>query len=86
MCPKSSRRIPKFSNQSKKYKIELSEIDSTKKLNIIKELKNLLKLGLKESKEMVEKLPSLVGKDMSFDDMNELKEKLEAIGCKLNIN
>jgi ribosomal protein L7/L12 len=43
-------------------------------------------LGLKESKEMIEKLPALVKKDMAEGDMTTLKEKLEAIGCQIQIS
>jgi len=45
-----------------------------------------LGLGLKEAKDMVEKLPALVKKDLPEDEMTTLKEKLEAIGCQVQIS
>ena len=38
-----------------KFNVNVVSVDTTKKLNIIKEVKSMLGLGLKEAKEMVEK-------------------------------
>jgi large subunit ribosomal protein L7/L12 len=38
-----------------KFDINVVSLDTSKKLNIIKEIKNMLNLGLKESKDLVEK-------------------------------
>lgn len=45
----------------------------------------LLNLGLKEAKDMVEKLPANLGKQLPKDKANELKEKLTAIGCTISL-
>ena len=64
-----------------KFDIELSSIDPAKKLNIIKEFKNIFGLGLKEAKDSVEKLPVVLKKAVDKSDAEELKEKLEKLGC-----
>lgn len=90
--PKSAEKVEKAEQKeekkaevqdpkTKKYKLEITGFDAAKKLSIIKEVKALLGLGLKEAKDLVEKVPSTVGKDMGFEDMEKMKEKLVAAGC-----
>ncbi len=38
-----------------------------------------------KAKELTEKLPSELKTDLSFGDMNEMKDKLAKLGCELNI-
>lgn len=45
----------------------------------------MLDLGLKESKEFVEKCPSVVKKDIDKEEAEALKEKLSKIGCTITI-
>jgi len=54
-------------------------------MKIIKELKNILGLGLKEAKEMTEKVPLKIKEGCSKSDAEELVEKLKALGCELEI-
>jgi large subunit ribosomal protein L7/L12 len=68
-----------------KFDIELSAIDATKKIAIIKEVREITKLGLKEAKEMVEKAPVTLMKDVKKEEAEKLKEKLAAIGCTINL-
>ena len=77
--------MTKYFYQNKKFKIEIAGFDTAKKLNIIKEIKAMLNLGLKESKELIEKLPALVKKDVPKEETDKLKEKLEALGCQVSI-
>jgi large subunit ribosomal protein L7/L12 len=57
--------------------------DAAKKIALIKEVRSLLNLGLKESKELVEKVPVELLKNVKKEDINPIKEKLEANGAKL---
>jgi len=45
----------------------------------------LLDLGLKESKEFVEKCPSIVKKNITKEEAEKLQEKLAKIGCTITI-
>lgn len=56
-----------------------------KKIAVIKQIKEILGLGLKESKEFVDNLPKAVKEKISEAEANELKEKLEAEGATLEI-
>ena len=69
----------------KKYKIEITSVDAAKKLALIKEVKAILNLGLKEAKDLVDKAPSVVAKDTAYEDMEKIKEKLSAAGAVLTI-
>jgi large subunit ribosomal protein L7/L12 len=51
------------------------------KINVIKEVRAITGLGLKEAKEMVEGVPSDIKEDAPTAEANELKEKLEAVGA-----
>ena len=55
------------------------------KMNVIKAVKDILGLGLKESKEFVEGLPKPVKEGASKADAEELKTKLEAVGATIEI-
>ncbi len=56
-----------------------------KKINVIKEVRALTGLGLKEAKDLVESAPTEVKEDVSKDEANEIKEKLEAVGATVEL-
>ncbi|MBO6550084.1 MAG: 50S ribosomal protein L7/L12 [Rhizobiales bacterium] len=56
-----------------------------KKINVIKEVRAITGLGLKEAKELVEGAPKPVKEGASKDEANELKEKLEAAGASVEL-
>ena len=55
------------------------------KMGVIKAVKDILGLGLKESKEFVEAAPKTVKEGVSKAEADELKEKLEAAGATIEI-
>ena len=59
--------------------------DPKKKLNIIKDVKGILGVGLKECKDLIENLPATIQSKISEEDSQNLKDKLEAIGCTVEI-
>lgn len=56
-----------------------------KKINVIKEVRAITGLGLKEAKELVEGAPKPVKEGASKDEASELKEKLEAAGATVEL-
>ena len=56
-----------------------------KKINVIKEVRAITSLGLKEAKALVEDAPKPVKEDVSKDDANKIKEKLEAAGATVEV-
>lgn len=55
------------------------------KLNVIKEVKNILNLGLKEAKDMVDGAPSTVKTGVSKEEANSLKDALVAAGAEVEV-
>lgn len=54
-----------------------------KKVQIIKEVRGIYKLGLKEAKALVEKAPCTLQAQAPKVEADEVKEKLEAIGAEI---
>ena len=56
-----------------------------KKINVIKEVRAITGLGLKEAKELVEGAPSPVKEGAAKDEAEELKKKLEEAGASVEL-
>ena len=56
-----------------------------KKINVIKEVRTITGLGLKEAKDLVEGAPKPVKEGVSKDEANELKGKLEEAGATVEL-
>ena len=56
-----------------------------KKINVIKEIRSITGLGLKEAKDLVEGAPQEVKKGISKKEADEAKKKLEAAGAKVEL-
>jgi len=56
-----------------------------KKINVIKEVRAITGLGLKEAKELVESAPKAVKEGVSKDEAEEIKKKLEAAGAEVEV-
>jgi large subunit ribosomal protein L7/L12 len=67
------------------YDIELSKFDPAKKIQLIKEIRGILGLGLKEAKEMVESAPVWIKKEVAKADADKLVEKLKEFGGELRL-
>jgi large subunit ribosomal protein L7/L12 len=55
------------------------------KLNVVKEVKNLTGLGLKEAKDLVDAAPAPVKQGVSKDEANSIKAALEAAGAEVEV-
>ena len=56
-----------------------------KKINVIKEVRAITALGLKEAKELVESAPKPVKEGINKEEADELKKKLEEAGATVDI-
>ena len=56
-----------------------------KKINVIKEVRAVTTLGLKEAKDLVESAPKEIKSGVSKKDAEEMKKKLEAAGAKVEL-
>lgn len=64
--------------------IELTEIGQ-QKIGVIKVVKEVLGLGLKEAKDLVEKAPAIVKENVKYEEAEAIKAKLEAEGAKVTL-
>ena len=56
-----------------------------KKINVIKEVRSITGLGLKEAKDLVEAAPKEIKTGVAKKDAEEMKTKLEAAGAKVEL-
>ena len=56
-----------------------------KKIQVIKVIREITGLGLKEAKEMVDKAPNTVKEAVEKDEAEEIKSKLEAVGASVTV-
>jgi large subunit ribosomal protein L7/L12 len=66
------------------FEVVLASIGD-KKINVIKEVRAITGLGLKEAKDMVEAAPTTVKEDATKEEANQIKVKLEEAGATVEI-
>jgi len=66
------------------FNVILTNMGATK-INVIKAVRELTSLGLKESKDLVESAPKAVREGVSKDEATTIKQKLEAAGATVEI-
>ena len=66
------------------FDVELTEFGS-EKIKVIKEVRAITGLGLREAKEAVESAPNVLKEGVSQEEADEIKEKLEAVGATVTI-
>lgn len=67
-----------------KFEVVLASAGANK-INVIKEVRGITGLGLKESKELVESAPKTLKSDVPTAEAEELKKKLEAAGATVEL-
>jgi large subunit ribosomal protein L7/L12 len=65
------------------FSVTLQEYPADKKVGVIKVVRELTSLGLKEAKDLVEGVPALVKDGVSKADVETMKKKLEDAGAKV---
>lgn len=66
------------------FTVVLAEVGD-KKINVIKAVREITGLGLAQAKGLVEAAPKPIKEDVSKDEAEELKKKLEAAGAKVEL-
>jgi large subunit ribosomal protein L7/L12 len=70
--------------EKSEYKVVLTAAGD-KKINVIKEIRTVTTLGLKEAKDLVEGAPKEVKAGVNKKEAEEIKKKLEAAGAKVEL-
>jgi len=83
--PATAAEAPKAEEKTEFTVVLDGLADPTKKINVIKVVREITNLGLKEAKDLVEGAPKPVKENVSKDDANALKKKLEDGGAKVSL-
>jgi large subunit ribosomal protein L7/L12 len=67
------------------FTVTLKEYPADKKVTVIKVIREITGLGLKEAKDLVEGVPSLVKDGVNKADSDAIKKKLEDAGAKVEV-
>ena len=71
-------------DEKTEFAVVLQDVGANK-INVIKAVREVTTLGLREAKELVEAAPSKVKEAIAQDEANKVKEALEAAGAKVAV-
>lgn len=71
--------------ESTAFNVKLTAFDASAKIKMIKEVRGLTGLGLKQAKELVESAPCVVGENLSKADADKMEESLKAAGGEVEL-
>ena len=77
-------RLPLLEEQTE-FSVTLKEYPADKKVTVIKVVREITGLGLKEAKDLVEGVPALVKDAVAKADVEVIKKKLEEAGAKVEV-
>ncbi len=66
------------------FNVELSDVGANK-IQVIKELRVVTNLGLKEAKDLVDSAPKTIKENATKEEAEQIKKKLEAVGAKVSL-
>lgn len=85
MAPAAGGSAAEEAEEKTEFDVVLEEVPSDKKIAILKVVRGLTGLGLKEAKEIVESAPKAIKEAASKDDAEEAKKSLEEAGAKVSL-
>lgn len=71
--------------EATEFEVSITEVPADKKIGVIKVLRELTGLGLKEAKDLVEAAPKVVKEKAPKAEAEEMKKKLLDAGAKVNL-
>lgn len=83
-APAASAAAPAAA-ESSDFQVTLAEAAADKKIGIIKVIREITGLGLKEAKDLVEAAPKVVKETAPKAEAEDIKKKLEAAGAKVTL-
>lgn len=75
---------PEAAEEKTEFDVVLTAMGE-QKINVIKEVRSITGLGLKEAKDLVESAPKAVKEGANKDEAEEIKKKLEAAGASVEL-
>nr|YP_009243977.1 ribosomal protein L12 [Sporolithon durum]AMK96219.1 ribosomal protein L12 [Sporolithon durum] len=82
----SSLSNSSIAEEKTEFNVTLQVVPSAKKIAILKVVRSLTGLGLKEAKDLVESVPKILKESTSKEEAEEVKEKLEEVGAEAIIS
>jgi large subunit ribosomal protein L7/L12 len=79
----AAEAAPPAAPEKTDFDIKLDAFDAAKKIALIKEVREVTGLGLKEAKALVDGSPTMVKEKVSKDEAMAIKQKLEAHGATI---
>ena len=71
--------------EQSEFEVNLKEIGPNK-INVIKAVREVTSLGLREAKELVESAPAAIKEGIAQEEANDIKTKLEEAGAAVEVN
>jgi len=84
MMPAAAAAEAPAAEEQTEFDVELTDIGGNK-LNVIKVVREITGIGLKEAKDLVEAAPKVVKEAAGKDEANDIKKKLEEAGAKVTL-
>jgi large subunit ribosomal protein L7/L12 len=81
----SSASTPEVAEEKSSFDITLSEVPADKKIAILKVVRTITGLGLKESKDIVDNVPKILKEGVTKEESEKIKKELEEAGGKVTI-
>ncbi|CAL0330739.1 unnamed protein product [Lupinus luteus] len=67
------------------FDVKLDAFDAASKIKVIKEVRTFTSLGLKEAKDLVEKVPSVLKKGVTKEEAESIIAKMKEVGAKVSM-
>ncbi|QLH37264.1 MAG: 50S ribosomal protein L7/L12 [Parachlamydiaceae bacterium] len=84
-APAAGGAAPAAAAEASDFQVTLAEAPNDKKIGIIKVVREITGLGLKEAKELVDGAPKVVKETAPKAEAEDIKKKLEAAGAKVTL-
>ena len=85
MAPAAQQEAAPAAAESANFQVTLAESAADKKIGVIKVLRELTGLGLKEAKDLVEAAPKVIKESAPKAEAEKIKKDLEAAGAKVTL-
>lgn len=83
-APGASAGAEEAAAEKTEFDIEISESGASK-INVIKVVREITEMGLKEAKDLVDAAPKVVKEGVKKEEAEEIKKKLEEAGAKVTL-
>jgi large subunit ribosomal protein L7/L12 len=84
MMPAAAAEAAPAAEEQTEFDVELTDVGANK-INVIKVIREITGLGLKDAKDLVEAAPKVIKEATSKADAEDLKKKIEEVGAKVTL-